>query len=115
MFSSLIKSLPQVIQNQIGEYNCQHRLQMKIIFEEMYWRTKFNHVIEVLPGRLHCIQCHRIKPIICCSVNFCTATCGRYYSEETYYIEDDLENDSEFSSIGFQYPGWGKKAGFTKC
>jgi hypothetical protein len=30
-------------------------------------------------------------------------------------MEDDLEEGSEFSSLGFQYPGWGKKVGFTKC
>ena len=73
---SLIHVLPQTIQDKISEYNCEHRPQMKAVFEELYWRSKYNDIMRILPGRLFCKLCHCKKPVICCNVNFCSASCN---------------------------------------
>lgn len=123
--------MPEYIQNLIGEYNCQHRQQMKHVFQEMHSRRVFADVIKVLPGRIFCIECINYrdysydgrvrKPIICTNVDFCSATCNRFYNERDDYpdlYDNDMyeygnmyDENYEFTSTEFQYPGWGKLPG----
>ena len=59
---------------------------------------------------MFCKNCRDTKPVICVNVDYCTATCGRMHSE--YFYSDEVDDENyEFSSIEFQYPGWGKPAG----
>ena len=117
--------MPEYIQNLIGEYNCHHRQQMKNVFQEMRWRRVFG---EVIPGRIFCIGCRHYsdssydgrkrKPIICTNVDFCSATCNRFYDrdrDEHYdFIGENYDfigENYEFTSTEFQYPGWNKLPG----
>jgi hypothetical protein len=105
---------------------------MKQVFQEMRWRRVFDEVIKVLPGRIFCIGCTNYrgdsydgrvrKPIICTNVDFCSATCNRFYNEDVEYEYLDMpdmydENGDivmekyEFTSTEFQYPGWDKLPG----
>jgi hypothetical protein len=53
--------------------------------------------------------------VICFSVDFCTATCNRNHDndlEELYGYQYEYDFDDKHLSLGFQYPGWGKRPGF---
>lgn len=112
----LLHQLPQTIQNNIAEYNCEHRSQMKVVFEEVYWRSKYTEIMKSLPERISCKFCLCRKPVICCNVNFCGANCNRIFDGEDDFKDGYTHYDygDEFSSANFQYPGFGKKPGFIK-
>lgn len=88
----MIARLPYEIAVLISEFNCEHRSQLKAVFDDMYgtyfrrnyWMDRMRNVVSVIPYRILCRNCHERKMPRYIDMDACSSVCDHQIRDDPY-------------------------------